>query len=256
MGTLRLIYTFPWLLAFFFFIPMVKPDRIYYISIATGLPLEILALYAYMKAIKTSPLSLTLPFLAFTPAFMILTGWLLLGEKLSLLGTIGIALIVVGSYCLNLSQIESGFFAPLKAIIKEPASRLMLLVSFIYSITSVIGKLGILHSNPYFFGLTYFTALTILMTSIIPLIPGVIGGNLFRLKLKGVILGLTQAVMVYSHVAAISLIQAAYMISIKRTSLLFGVLYGAYWFKEQKIGERLFGAIIMIIGVFCIGWMD
>lgn len=207
-----------------------------------------------MKALKVSPLSLTLPFLAFTPAFIIVTGRILLGEKLSFPGIMGIFLIVIGSYCLNLSHIKAGFFAPLAAIIKEPGPRLMLFVSFIYSITSVIGKMGILHSNPYFFGVTYFTALTILMSSFAPFVPGVKVGSVAGFPLKGLILGSAQALMIFSHMLAISLIQAAYMISIKRTSLLFGILYGAYLFKEERIGERLFGASIMISGVFCIGW--
>ena len=224
--------------------------------LATGLPLEILAMYLYMKAIKVSPLSLTLPFLAFTPVFIIMTGRLLLGERLSPWGILGICLIVTGSYCLNLSHIRTGFFAPLKAIIKEPGSWMMLLVSFIYSITSVISKLGILHTNPYFFGITYFTALTILMVALAPFIQKFTARNLIRFPLKGMILGFIFGVMIFSHVLAISMVQVAYMISIKRTSLIFGVLYGAWLFQEEKIGERLFGTIIMIGGVFIIGFFS
>jgi len=256
MGTVRLIYTIPWLIGSFFFIPLVKPDKIYFLVLATGLPLEILAMYLYMKAIKVSPLSLTLPFLAFTPVFIIMTGRLLLGERLSPWGILGICLIVTGSYCLNLSHIRTGFFAPLKAIIKEPGSWMMLLVSFIYSITSVISKLGILHTNPYFFGITYFTALTILMVALAPFIQKFTARNLIRFPLKGMILGFIFGVMIFSHVLAISMVQVAYMISIKRTSLIFGVLYGAWLFQEEKIGERLFGTIIMIGGVFIIGFFS
>ena len=238
----------------FFFIPLAKPDIIYFISLASGLPLEILALYCYMNAIKVSPLSLTLPFLAFTPVFIILTGWIFLGEKLNSIGLLGILLIFTGSYCLNLTHIKAGFFAPFRAVIREPGSMLMLLVSLIYSVTAVIGKIGILHSNPYFFAITYFTALTIIMVSFAPLVPGIETKSFVRIPLKGISLGATHAVMIFSHVLAISQIQAAYMISLKRTSLLFGIFYGAWWFKENRIGERLFGAIIMIIGVLCIGW--
>jgi drug/metabolite transporter (DMT)-like permease len=223
---------------------------------AAALPLELLALYLYMKAIKVSPLSLTLPFLAFTPAFIIPTGRLLLGERLSPWGVVGIFLIVMGAYCLNLSHIRSGFFAPLKAIIKEPGSWMMLLVSFIYSITSVIGKLGILHSNPYFFGITYYTALTILIILFAPFVYDFHARNLIRSPLMGIILGLITGLEILSHVLAISLVQAAYMIAIKRTSVIFGVLYGAWLFKEEKIGERLFGAVIMIGGVFIIGFFS
>jgi uncharacterized membrane protein len=169
---------------------------------------------------------------------------------------LGIFLIVIGAYCLNLSHIRSGFFAPLRAIMKETGSRLMLFISFIYSITSVIGKLGILHSSPYFFGITYYTALTILIVLFAPFIYDFHARNLIRSPLIGIILGLITGLEILSHVLAISLVQAAYMIAIKRTSIIFAVLYGAWLFKEEKIGERLFGTIIMIGGVFIIGFFS
>jgi uncharacterized membrane protein len=68
------------------------------------------------------------------------------------------------------------------------------------------------------------------------------------------ILGIIVAVSIFSHMLAISMTNVAYMISLKRTSLLFGVIYGAVLFKEEKIAERLTGAAIMITGVFLIGW--
>jgi drug/metabolite transporter (DMT)-like permease len=256
MAMIRLIYTLPWLIVSLFFIPLVKPDPTYFIAIASAAPIEICALYCYMKAIKVSPLSLTLPFLAFTPAFIILTGWIVLGEKLNLMGIIGIILIVTGSYCLNISRIKGGLFAPVNAIFKEPGSRLMLLVSFIYSITSVIGKVGVLHSNPYFFGSTYFITLTLLLVLLMPFMPGVTVKRLTRFPLKGMALGGIYALMVFSHMLAISQVEAAYMVSVKRISLLFGILYGAWWFREKSIGERLFGAIIMLAGVFLIGFFS
>jgi multidrug transporter EmrE-like cation transporter len=70
----------------------------------------------------------------------------------------------------------------------------------------------------------------------------------------GLILGIIVSVAIFSHVLAISMTNVAYMISLKRTSLLFGVIYGALLFKEEKIAERLTGAAIMITGVFLIGW--
>ena len=254
MGLIRLTYTLPWLVMALFFIPWPQLDRVFFICLACGLPLEALAFYCYMSAIKRSPLSLTLPFLAFTPIFIILTGWLILGETMTTVGIAGIILIVIGSYCLNLSHIKTGILAPFQAIYKEPGSRLMLLVSFIYSLTSTIGKKAILHSNPYFFGVSYFILFTLLMLSFLPVIPNARKKALMQRPLPGIILGAAMALMIFSHMLAISMVQAAYMISIKRTSLIFGVLYGAWLFKEEKITERLIGAMIMIIGVFLIGW--
>jgi len=253
MAMVRLIYTLPWLIGSLFFIPLVRPDGFYYLAIVSAAPLEICALYCYMKAIKVSPLSLTLPFLAFTPAFIILTGRILLGERLSLMGVAGIILIVIGSYCLNITSVKEGLFAPIRAIFKEQGSRLMLLVSFIYSITSVIGKLGILHSNSYFFGSTYFIALTFLMSALMPFMPRGSMKRLTRFPLKGMILGAIFGIEIFSHMLAMSQVEAAYMVSVKRTSLLFGILYGAWWFREERIYERMLGAVIMLAGVFLVG---
>ncbi|MBK7497414.1 MAG: hypothetical protein IPI28_19180 [Candidatus Omnitrophica bacterium] len=80
----------------------------------------------------------------------------------------GIVMIVTGSYVLNLSKVTSGFLGPFRAIAREPGSKLMLLVSFIYAFTSVIGKLAVLHSNPYVFGSLYNITLTALMVALIP----------------------------------------------------------------------------------------
>jgi drug/metabolite transporter (DMT)-like permease len=255
MGLARLGYALPWLLAALFFIPWIIPDTTFWFCIAIGLPLEALAFYCYMKALKVSPLSLTVPFLAFTPGFIILTGWIILGEEISRGGFCGIILIIAGAYFLNLSKTRYGLLDPLMAIFREPGSRLMLLVSFLYAFTSTIGKLAIIHSNPYFFGILYNMALAVLLTLFLP--AAAIAEplkNLTRRPLIGLILGALVATTIFSHMLAVSLTNVAYMISLKRTSLLFGVLYGALWFKEGKIAERLTGAIIMIAGVFLIGW--
>jgi uncharacterized membrane protein len=255
MGLARLGYAVPWLLAALFVIPWIVPDMTFWFCIAIGLPMEALAFYCYMKALKVSPLSLTVPFLAFTPGFIILTGWIILGEEISPGGFCGIILIIVGAYFLNLSKTRDGLLDPLMAIFREAGSRLMLLVSFLYAFTSTIGKLAIIHSNPYFFGIIYNIALLMLLTLFLPAAAKAEPvKNLFRRPLIGLILGALVATTIFSHMLAISMTNVAYMISLKRTSLLFGVLYGALWFKEERIAERLTGAIIMITGVFIIGW--
>ena len=63
-------------------------------------PLEILAMLLYIRAIRDYPLSQTLPYLAFTPVFVTVTGYLLLGETLSGRGLLGILLVVAGAWLL------------------------------------------------------------------------------------------------------------------------------------------------------------
>ncbi len=252
MGLARLFFSLPFLVGAYFFIGPASPDRTFWICIAAGLPLEAAAFFSYMKALKASPLSLSLPFLAFSPLFMIVTGRIVLGERIGAAGCAGIALIVAGSYLLNLSQASVGPLAPFKAVLKEPGSRYMLFAAFLYSFTSVIGKKAIEHSSPLFFSAVYFTLFACIMLALYPLFPGTRIQNIYSRAGRGFAVGISYALMVFSHTMAISMVQAAYMISIKRLSLIFGVLYGAILFKEQKIGERMLGACVMLAGAIVI----
>jgi drug/metabolite transporter (DMT)-like permease len=77
----RIGYSLPFLLMFLPFVTFPHLDRTFWFTIVLSVPLEIIALLLYVKAIKISPLSLTIPFLAFTPAFLVVTAYLVLGEK-------------------------------------------------------------------------------------------------------------------------------------------------------------------------------
>ncbi|MDP2277130.1 MAG: DMT family transporter, partial [Nitrospirota bacterium] len=104
----RFIFSLPLLLILWFFIPTPKLDAEFYRAFAIALPLEIVTIILYIKALRVSPLSLTLPFLAITPVFLIFISYLLVGEKVSFRGGAGIFLIAAGSYTLNISEIKKG----------------------------------------------------------------------------------------------------------------------------------------------------
>jgi uncharacterized membrane protein len=61
-------------------------------------------------------------------------------------------------------------------------------------------------------------------------------------------IGATYGMMIFFHMIAVSMSNVAYMVSIKRTSLLFSVVFGHFLFKEEKITEKAIGAVIMFIG--------
>jgi drug/metabolite transporter (DMT)-like permease len=244
----RILFSIPLLLFIWFFIPMPKLDIEFYKAFA--LPLEIIAIIFYIKALRISPLSLTLPFLSLTPVFLIVVSYLILGEKVSFRGSIGIIFITVGSYTLNLHEMRKGIFEPFGTITKEKGSVLMISVALIYSVTSSLGKIAIEHSSPLFFGITYFIAVTIVFAPIALWLgkgelKSFISGKQFKYLLLP---GLFYSVMIASHMIAMSLAKVAYMISVKRTSLIMGVIYGYFLFREKNIKERLIGAVLMFIG--------
>lgn len=64
--------------------------------------------------------------------------------------------------------------------------------------------------------------------------------------------GLAAAATVLFHMLAINLALVAYVISIKRLSVLISVVFGFLIFREHGIRERLLGATVMISGVLLI----
>jgi len=246
----RLLFSLPLLMILWIFVPLPKLDYLFYKAFFLALPLEIIAIVLYIKALRISPLSLTLPFLSLTPVVLIVVSYVILGEKVSFQGGVGIVFIAAGSYTLYLHQIKGGFFEPLRAISREKGSLLMITVAIIFSMTSSLGKMAIEHSSPLFFGITYFIAVTICFAPIalkigVPELKSFISERRF----KALILpGFFLSVMIVSHMIAISLTKVAYMISVKRTSLLIGVIYGYILFKEKNIKERLTGATLMFTG--------
>jgi len=224
--------------------------------VAALLPLEILAMWLYMRAIRECPLSLTLPYLAFTPVFNIVTGYMFLGESVSWTGFSGILLVVCGAWLLNLDAARTGrridVLAPFHAIAREQGSRLMLGAAALYSLTSVLGKGALQHVSPQFFGPFYFSLLALLATILFAsreLRNWAAAGRNVRAHL---LVGIFMAGMVLAHFHAIEHVEVAYMIAVKRTSLLFGLLYGAWLFGETGLARNLAAALLMIAGVFLI----
>lgn len=247
---LRLLWSLPFFFLGLVFVPFPGLDRAFFLAFFTSLPLEVTAVVLYVKALKASPLSLTLPFLSLTPLFLIVVPYMILGERISPFGTLGVLMIAVGSYTLNIGELRKGCLEPLKAITRERGSLYIIGVALIYSVTATLGKMAIEHSSPVFFGVTYNAALAIAIT---PLAlyknRGAWRLQSHRAAIAGSLLpGFCHAAGILAHMIAISLTQVAYMISVKRLSLLMGVVYGWLLFKETNIRERLTGTILMVGG--------
>ncbi len=252
MAVVRSVAPVPFLLPVLLFIKWPVLDSVFFQTLLILVPFEILALLLYMRAIKASPLSLTIPFLAFTPVFIVLTGWFVLGESVSVTGFAGILLTVSGSYVLHLNLRKEGLLAPFKAVLREKGSALMLCVAVIYSLTSVLGKRAIQHSGPVFFAAFYFVILGLIVPAVIFMFETrsrQIGRTLLKPTGPWIAVGLAQAIMVLTHMWAINLVAAAYMIAVKRTSLVFSVIFGKLVFGEENIRQRLAGACLMLLGV-------
>jgi len=243
------LFTLPLPIIFSFFTKAPVFGNMFFVALLICGPLNALAAILFMKALKASDLSLTAPMVAFTPLFLLFTSPLILAEFPSFFGLIGVLLIVCGAYVLNVSKKNKGYLAPLKALLKEKGPRLMLAVAFIWSITSNVEKIGVQNSSPLFWVISFNAFMVIIL---FPLMLyksrnclGKVKKNLKHLAPIGAFNSLT----LIFQMTAITMTLVAYVISIKRCSVVFGVLFGNLLFKEKCLRERLIGAIIMVIGV-------
>ncbi|MDP3937629.1 MAG: DMT family transporter [Deltaproteobacteria bacterium] len=256
----------PWVVAwapylfgapFLLFLLLSEPDRVtpgapYFAATALALPLEIVAVFLYIHAIHRSPLALTIPFLALTPVFTIPVSYVLVGEKPGAAGAMGVLLVTAGAYALNIQARATGWLGPFRAVAREPGSRMMIGVALLFSFTSTLGKIAVLHSSPVFFGATYSSLLLVTVGAVAARFsPGIWGAVRTHLGPLAVI-GALYAAMAVCHFKAIALAPVAYMIALKRTSILFAVILGRVFFEERGLRHRFFGAALMVGGAILI----
>ena len=126
---------------------------------------------------------------------------------------------------------------------------MMLGVAALYALTATLGKGAMRYLPPESFGAFYFALLGIAVALVIVLPRP---GRLVRIARRPwavLTVGGLLGIMVFTHFLAIQKVEVAYMIAVKRTSLLFGIVYGALLFREPGIASRLPAGVLMLIGV-------
>ena len=206
-------------------------------------------MWLYFRALQISPLSLCIPFLAFTPVFLIPTGFVLLGEMPPPMKLTGVVLIVVGSLVMHRRLFAVSWMAPIKAVIEEKGSRYMLMVSFIFSLTNPLDKKLVSMSDVFTEALSYGLGLCISFYLL-----GRIQKADFRAAIRSNVkwvslAGLSDAVSLLFQLASYVYINVVITVSIKRAGIILSVLAGWLFFRERGITDKVIAASVMFCGV-------
>lgn len=242
-------FSLPLLLSLLLFIDIPHLTWRFWLALVLGGSLNILAMILYIKALNLADLSLATPLITFSSLFLIVTSPILVQEYPSYFDCFGICLIVLGSYFLNLKNRYQGYLEPLKALLTQKGSQMMLGVAFIWSISANVDKLGVLNSSPIFWSIAMYSFVAIGLLPIIiyrfrsswlSILPEV--SKLFPI-------GLFNGLAVIFQMQALSLALVAQVIAVKRTSILFSVFWGYLILRETGLKERAIAATIMLVGV-------
>lgn len=244
-------FALPFLAAFLYFhYPNYINPSIYWITILNAV-LLLVSGYFLRRALQTSQISISLPMLSFTPLFLLVISYFSFGERPDFPGLLGIVLIVIGAYIINVKT-GSGFLGPLKSLYTIKGSFYILMVSFVWAITSSLFKAGINYSNPMFYTTFVYLVMTLMM---IPFMIPKYNEKVSELRSNFkpfLLMGFVSAAMTSMASIAMTLENVAYVIALKRSSLVFSILIGYFYFKERGIRRALAGTLIMLVGGACI----
>jgi uncharacterized membrane protein len=211
--------------------------------------------------------------------FLLPAGVIFLDESVSGGMVVGVALVVIGSLVVNRELFAKGPLEPLRAIIREPGSRYMVMVAALLTVTNLLAKWFLVSDG----GAVTFAdkmqlALTLsvgkcVMLAVFFILLVIISQGLRKAESKSpaaiaravsdipwtgvlresprwlILAGILEALVLVLMLVAMQFAVAAVVVAIKRSAVIWSVLLGWLMFKERNIGDRLIASAVMASGV-------
>lgn len=229
-------------------------DWLFALGILGSASLNAIAHLASTRALKLADVSLVTPLLIFSPIFTVGISAIFLNEIPSVIGILGVVLVLIGAYWLNYNS-NAGWLAPFKSLVLTPAVTLVLLAGLLWAITPLFEKTAILHTDPESprlaaFAVNALLALTLTPTAITRgrVSIGKLALHRREFFLAALIAG-TAPVLGYT---AFSLGFVGYVTTIFKLSTLMTVLWSFLFLKERGLAQRLPASLVMVVGVILI----
>mgnify|MGYP006277666779 CR=1 FL=1 len=237
------------------FIEIPRIDPLFYPFAVLACISDVTAIVFMSRGLRLSDMSRTVPLLSFTPVFLLLTGFIILGEIPSFLGLVGVLVVVAGSYLLHIERNQQSLLDPFRMILQNRGARYMLGAAACFSLTAPFFKQAILRTSPLFTLAVTLPFSTVLLSvhhlvrkkrDIRELLPGPQDWKILLL------LGCSVFGVALSINLAINEGLVSYAISIKRLSILINILFGALIFGEKRFLQSLSAGVVMIAGAILI----
>ena len=218
----------------------------YLIALAIVVSINLFTLVLTTKANNYSDLSTLAPLYSFSPLFVIVTSFLILGETISWIGGLGILLIVAGAFIVNAKNEKSYF----KKINLDLGQIMIILSTILWSFSSVYFKVGMQQVSTFGFMFAVYFLISLFLFIVLLIKNIKIKENFKNILSVGTTSALTSIFQWY----AVSIGPTAYVLAIKRASSIFSVIWGKLFLKEKHFGYRVTGALVIFIGVVLIAF--
>ena len=206
----------------------------------------------YFRAMQVTPISLCMPYISFTPVFLIATGWYVNGEGISVEKGVGVVLIFVGSIAMHRLLFSNGWLEPIKAIWRERGCFYMLLVALVNAITNPIDARLVRMTDAFVHAAAFGLGMVLFFTVLLLARKADAGKVIRSVPFWVVLAGVLEAVALIFQLSSHNYIAVVYTISIKRAGIILVIFLGWLVFKEKNISDKLIAASVMLVGVLII----
>ncbi len=219
-----------------------------------GLAVSFAAIFT-IRALRHLDISIVAPFFYLGTAFVAILAYIIFKEEVSIIGWIGIYILIIGGYLLELKGKD--LLQPIKELIRSRSMHYLLGGVFLYSLSFLIAKSALEHVDP----IELFSYQQIISFFIFGLISFYIYDGLQDVKMgfkkgKGLIFIMAFLIIIENIFLfeALKIGDVILVIPIYRSWALWAVIFGGYIFKENHVGKRIFASLLMIIGIILISF--
>jgi len=220
---------------------------------------SILAAIAFLlisKSVRHMEISSASPLLVLGPGITAVLAFLLLGEKLTLLQSTGIAILIFGSYVLELKN-HHDLFHPLRVLKQSKYVYFIILALFLYALCGVNDRLILSR-----FGMepiTYLAFAHVFLAFHFLVMMTIFYGGFKDIK-NGIrnaqpwifIAAIFIVSYRFAQIHAVSIAYVGLVLPIKRMSALITTIVGGELFKEHNLMRKSIACVIMVLGVVLI----
>jgi len=202
------------------------------------------------RALSRSDFSLVTTLWKLSILFLMIWGFLALGEEPTTMGVVGILLSVVGVYLLNASRLRISWYAPFLALVQDRGQLYTIISAFFYAPSVIMIKQTALASDAYFATFMGYVAASAMLTPYVIYQSSHHFRQIPRHWKDFFGLGLFAALSTIFTTKAYVLTLSSYVEAVKQAEILLALFLGVILFGEKARVKVIWpGATVMLIGL-------
>ncbi len=207
------------------------------------------------RTYELGDMSLTYPIVRSSPVFVLLMGVMFLREMPSKTALLGVCIVVLGVHVINQKQLSLVGLLSRWGHMDKKVIAVACLTAIASACYSIIDKRGVLLIDPVLFFYLFFSVSGFMFLGYLLTLKDrrkkyfeILRKDKFKIVLAAILEFSSYVLILY----AFRISKVAYVVALRQISVVFGVLYGSLFLKENYGRVRFAGAVTIFIGIFLI----